>query len=1082
MANAVTYKDLHKLVQEQIDKSISFQNTTTFRNQLDRQQISTLAGNSSSDISAAQLISSVQTLLKQALPDFIIEGLQVQATSPESSNVIITAGRGSRGGAVYTLLEDTVFPIPVLTIEDEVLYICLYKDRIILTQEVKQEYLKIAKLNIPVPGTTFKFYNNKNDRPDTWQGYIQSYQEFKLYSDPYDNLEEDSIEKFRNNIGQLLADNLIGNLRLSENLKITNTQGSLEMDSSGIKLFDSNEDLQAKFDRRGTFFYDSNNSEVARFTRDDARIGNITITRNSIGSSDFISENRGFRIQDDGYAEFENVRIRGRISSSVFEYDKVSSVGGKLYVGNSSVLATDMTALDSSTLKTDDSVFAVGDILLIKDGTNEEYIQVTSIASAPTYAVTRDLANTFTADNNPAWAKGTAVVSTGNGLSGSLTGFIKLDAVSNYAPFIDITQRNSTTYNDVTTRARLGNLSGITDSLYGTLTGYGLYSDNVFLKGKLYAPDIKTAVSGSRLELNTCCMAGYDNSGNRTFMFDVSTHPGDFCLGDFSGSKGVMWDASACTFCIRGSFNACDICTGCMSADFIRGGNIYLCSGMTIGTIPDASGIGPQRTTFDANGISSYNTSGVKKFQLCDGQICAQDIRLQDPTCACCYSYLNAGALTFHDELGDVPYVKRIADGTACTGTWVCLLGWRVAPKIIVSIKSLDSYNATNSAQTQRWNVYSDTPVQYCNSGMNYGYCFQVHACLEIAAGTGGECIKSSAFLTCFCTAVGVCSTKVRTFFQLWCNAVAPGHFYYGTLCYAICYRCLGCAVWCASCSCYTQAHSTQIEMQTNGEQTQTISFPCNAQWEIMLAESALTWTDSGIASGSIVCSLCCRAASVGCLVTSNYSCTGCLVPDIFGVICCQISSFGSVALAGTNPSNVFCNYFCYCFNTPTPSLCQCVHMCSCCSPNLCAEICYTLDLNNGPAVESFTNNCTVTGFHPLMNFSFSCVCTPVVCCIKTYTSTYNSCNFTCVRLCTCIYQCFGAVSCNHCAAFCQYCSCACVGLCFIQGTLFQCYCSYSGAAACCVFHCAHSLCDNFGTSCVLDPTGYLNWMAIAYT
>jgi hypothetical protein len=1235
LPNVVTYKDLNRLVQEQIDKSLTFQNPKTYQNQLDRQSVSIQGGDSHSDISSAQLISAVQNLLKQALPDVIIEGLVVEASSPASSNVIVRKGRGSRGGQVFVLLEDTTIPVPISTTIDTVLYLCLYKNTIIFSAENHPEYLKLAKVIIPLPGQTFKFYNNASERPDLNQGYIQTYQEFKLYSDPYDNLEEDSLEKFRKNIGPILADNIIGNIRLSENLKISNTQGSLEMDSSSIKLFDTDGDLQAKFDRRGTFFYDANNSEVARFTRDDARIGNILIQRDSIGSANYVSGplGSGFEITDSGDAEFNNIRARGKFTTSVFEKDTISSVGGSLLVSDSDVLNADMSAgevsstelltdgdmeiwasssnlthwteygtsaqettikksgtysakntsaggtsgitqsvpsyasyigktlrlggwvystvadqivieiqwtspawkdsafhtgsgweylevtktipntanrldiwvwnyggsavsfyVDSLTLReltdtvtiTGDTTFSVDDVLRIKDGVDDEWLTVTDVSTAPVYKVERDMAADYISNDNPTWKKGTAVVNYGS----STEGLIYMTASEPYSPYIDMATNGTTPWTSTCTKVRLGNLSGITDSMYGALSGYGLYSDNVYLRGKLYAPDIKTATSGSRIELNTCCMAGYNSAETRTFNFDLAT--GDFCFGNFAGASGAMWDDSAATFCLRGSLNACDICTGYLSADFIQGGNIYLCSGITIGTVPDASGVGPQRTTFDAVGIASYNSSGVKKFQLCDGQICAQDIRLQDPACNCCYSYLNAGALTFHDELGDVPYVKRISDGVACTGTWVCLLGWRVAPKVIVSIKSLNSYNAAQTAQNQRWNIYADTPVQYCNSGLSYGYCFQVHACLELATGTAGECLKNSAFTTCFCTAALVCSTKVRSFFQLWCNATAPANFYYGTLCYAICYRCLGCAVWCASCFCYSQAHASQVEMQTTGEQTQTMPFPCNATWEIMLTQVSLGWTDSTIASGSTQCCLCSRA------VTTTTQCVnalasltntsgsspnwGCCIWET-----CSLSAGCDVVLAGSKPSNVYCTYLCYTHKSITTNLCGCM--------------CFYI-LNNSRIFCGITDGCACFR-HETGNIN-ECGFNPIfTCCCNIFTGTYNasnSCTFTSVagtcvdltaynsnswaKLCMC-------ASINACALKTISCSISithCIYVCGItqhvvcDATLYHCYCLVSGAAACCTLQCAHSLCDTYGASCVLDPTGYLNYLAIAYT
>lgn len=551
-----TYKDIFRLVREQIDSRVNYRNNVTFRNQLDTTQLNTPLPNSLSDISSGNLISSIQSVLQEALPGYILSGLEVEATDPVSSSVIVKAGKGSKGGFVYELKEDIVVPVP----EDdtEVFIVSLYRNHIIIDKEAKTSALPLAKIIVPQPNKPFQIYDKKIDREDDWDAYIVTFQEAKLYTDRFGNLEEESIAFLRANIGPVLADNIIGNIKLSEDLTISNTQGTITLDSSALKLYNSSGNLLAKFNENGTFYYNSSGVEIARFATDSAKIGNILITKNSVQSGDFISENRGFRIEDSGYAEFQDVRVRGRISSSVFEHDKISSVGGKLYVGNSSVLSANMTALDSCNLEVDDAVFAVGDVITIKDGTNQEYLLVTSISSAPIYSVTRDIANVFSANSNPAWNKGTAVVSTGNGNSGSLSGYILMDAVSSYAPFMDVVSRNSTSYNDYTVKARVGNLSGITDSLYGVLSGYGLYSDNVFLKGKLYAPDIKTAISGKRLELSEDGLFAYDASNNIIFsalLNSLSAYgdENDITIGDINTNNYVRWDNSAGTLTVRGN-------------------------------------------------------------------------------------------------------------------------------------------------------------------------------------------------------------------------------------------------------------------------------------------------------------------------------------------------------------------------------------------------------------------------------------------------------------------------------------------------------------------------------------------------
>ncbi len=1075
-----TYKDAFQLVSEEIEKRIEYRNTKTFRNQLDRSTLFPFVPNALSDIRAADLVTAVQVVLQEALPGFISSGLQVEATSPASQSIIVRAGKGSKGGQVYELLEDVTVPTPT-DITTQVLIVSLFRDRIIFEKNPSLTGLQLAKIIIPQPGSNYEIYDKKDDRADVYDAYIVGFQEVKLYADRFGKLEEDSIAFLRDNIGPVLADNIIGNIRLSEDLKITNTQGTLALDSNSLKLYNNSGNVLAKFNQNGTFYYNSSGVEIARFANDSAKIGNILITKNTIQSGDYVSENKGFQIKDDGFAEFENVRIRGRLSSSVFEYDKISAVSGKLFVGNSSVISVDMTSADNSTLSVDDAVFGVGDILRIKDGINEEYMQVNSV-SGTTYTVTRDLAAQYSANSNPTWSTGTAIVSTGNPNSGQTPGFIMLDAVSQYSPFIDIALRNSSTYNDWTVKARLGNLAGITDSLYGTLSGFGLYSDNVYLRGKLYAPDIKTAVSGARIELNTCCLAGYDDS-NRIFNFELcGASVGDFCLGNFSGNCGILYDASAGALCVRGLLNADDLVAGSISASRIGAGCIFTCCGITIANVPQMSGA-TARTEFTSTGIQSYSNTGALNFQLCDGHIQAQDIKLQDPLCTCCYSCLNAGKLVFHDELGSVPYINRICAGCAPTGSWVCLRGWRVAPQVIVGVNTLSSYNAAKVAQDQSWTVYADGIQCYCNSGLDYGHCFQVHACLQLAVGQGAECVKNVNFGVATCTDAGVCSTKVRLKLELYCHAAAPANWCYGQLCYALCYRCLGCLVWCASCFLYTQPHSTANEMSTPSEATQTLTFPLSATWEIMACQVTLTWVDSGIASGATNCFLCSRdiTATTGCCILLNCITGACNLC----CRCCTASFCIPVTLAGTSPtpSCIFCAYICYC--TCSVSTCNLKSTicwpfinpqiaCLCATSSVCFGICSATGSKD-------IDNCSVSNEKWGTNCSYGCECnvswiaTPHCCGLagaeitRDYTAGYICMNFMgCIQ-----YPCLWSST---------VCTLGVANVCWVAGTLHQCYCVVSGAADSCVLEQICSLCDTYGTSCVLDAAGVLNWMAIAYT
>ena len=232
-------------------------------------------------------------------------------------------------------------------------------------------------------------------------------------------------------------------------------------------------------------------TEAGVLTASSGTIGGCVLATTSIGSTTFVSGplGSGWNISNTGTAEFQNAMIRGTLRTSVFEKDTISVVNGIVLISSGDVLAVNMTALDASTLTIKgETSFVANEVLRIKDGTDDEWMLVTSAASAPTYTVTRDLAGAYGTNANPVWKAGTTVASMGVG-TGTKTGFITLDSSSSYSPFIDIYGRNSNTYSDYTLHARLGWLKGITDSSVGLATTdtWGLYSDNVYLKGTIVA-------------------------------------------------------------------------------------------------------------------------------------------------------------------------------------------------------------------------------------------------------------------------------------------------------------------------------------------------------------------------------------------------------------------------------------------------------------------------------------------------------------------------------------------------------------------------------------------------------------------
>jgi len=996
VATKVTYKNLFQLVNDEIDKRVSYNTSSTYSNQLSRTSVSPSSTNS--DVSAAELITAIQNLLSDALPNWIIEGLEVEATDPISDNIKINAGKGAVAGYLYELTEDINLRIPFDT-STEVFYITLYKDNIYIDRTLNSERLTIAKIVIPQPGTTSLIQDSKDE---SWNAYIVNFKEYKLYGHN-DKFEEDTVELLRDNIAPILADNLMGNITLSEDLVITNTQGTMELDSAEMRLLGISGNTLAKFNRNGTFFYNDAGSEIAKFGVNEARIGNILITKNTIGSNNFVSEERGFRIEDNGYAEFEDVRVRGRISSSVFEQDKVSAVGGKIIVCNASVLAQNLLSTDTN-IVVEDPVFSKNEVLYLQIGANKEYMIVEEDSSAPTYRVIRGL-NRESGQSPYSWDKGTAIVSTGE----TGEGFITLDSVSQYNPFIDINIRNSSDYDDWSTKVRLGNLGGITDSDYGVLTGFGLYSDNVYLKGSLYSPTIKTSITGARIELTTSNFLVYDISENQVFKISISGNDsGDVVIGDTIEGNYLIWDNSE--------------------------DKLSLCSSLI------ESGI-------------------TKKVEIKDGCIVANEIQLVDPTCDCNYSYLDGGYLRFHDRLGDVPYVKRIANGTACTGDTICLVGWTTQPKVQVGIKSLLSYKAANAAQDQKWEVLSSTPVYFCTSPTNYGYCFNVYACLTLGEGTGAESVKDVNFETSACTAACVCATNVKSRFQLWCNNIAPSNYYYGTICYSLCYRKVGDATWCACCDSYVQPHGSSTELKTTCIDSYCLCFPCNATWEIADYCVSLGFTDSGIcATGTCICCYqvtCCCCWSETCYCTALCNVNSCWVHC---VPACHHSCTYNDYIGLTPPANTYCSLV-----------------------NICSFVC--LKTNTSTACSSATTyiycgswdsvfSKSVVGFGSCCDCLYStCSYAYAVNCLRAYQTRCEN-SYSIMGATGCYAQIVGSVTYCYCCVY----NCSCT-------YYVTCCCTVEcGDAASCVYMNLYSLTDTYGCQCILDSTGCLNWLAISYS
>lgn len=196
----------------------------------------------------------------------------------------------------------------------------------------------------------------------------------------------------------------------------------------------------------------------------------------SIQSYTYASGSEGWKISDaDNYAEFNDVRVRGELRTSAVTSDVIMAVGGIQVIAPSTVIRNDLTGTGTPGVTTsnitlaDSASFVDGDFLMMKDGGNVEVVQIDSGGGTTSLTVTRGIDGAL-----HAWTTGAAITRWENR--------IIIDTVSANSPFLDVVAFDGPNYDDFTVKTRVGNLDGISDPNM-TPTGYGLYSDNVFLSG-----------------------------------------------------------------------------------------------------------------------------------------------------------------------------------------------------------------------------------------------------------------------------------------------------------------------------------------------------------------------------------------------------------------------------------------------------------------------------------------------------------------------------------------------------------------------------------------------------------------------
>ena len=492
------------------------------------------------------------------------------------------------------------------------------------------------------------------------------------------------------------------------------------------------------------------------------------------------------------------------------------------------------------------------------------------------------------------------------------------------------------------------------------------------------------------------------------------------------------------------------------------------------------------RTELNNAGLSSYDADGNLAIKLQDGQLC-----LIDPLNPDFYSCLDAGALTFHTPYDTVPYLKRIESGTADAGGTITLCRWYEQPQVTVGINRLTSYDVSACASNQEWCLYYDNLVQFDNGGADFGWTFDVHSKLVVAGGSYDEIIYLDAFDVCECTHDATCQILVKDMFQLWCHSDAPDTYKYGTMCYEVRYRCLGCGVWCGTCFSYTQPHSSEARIKETNIICHTMNLTTGNCWEVSMHCVSLAYSNSGIVSGSSATCLCCYTYPVDC---SYYTLCTLYSNKPFNLCQCSgqlhkcLEDYKKVLDTSTAYGNWDNNQHPVCESIITAyvkdgqyDLKSSSAIWSTCA-YVCAVACYSGDtfFSDWRCVVERERYCCV--------FASGIVPTWVVCSTwktKCFQECYES--YVCIDLAV-VWPSIGTYTSIGINLACFYGSVdTCQQICYKQCCVCNCICCYWYTCACgtpdsCVYYKYYSMTDTIDTETVLDGSGLINYLALSYS
>lgn len=286
----------------------------------------------------------------------------------------------------------------------------------------------------------------------------------------------------------------------------------------------------------------------------------------------------GHRIKD-GNAEFQNLTVRGQFSVFEFLIQQVKAIGGKFCVSPAAIKTVSVEETENGYkcfFNTDSGTimnpFVVGDQAFhqVFDGQKmKRYWRLVTEVGADYFV----LSKTDCEANSGIPEADEEIVLLGNRTDINRQSAIMISAHDNNSPYIAFYAGINSYSFEGKEPMRTGNLNGIVDEDFGQLTGFGLYCQNVYMKGVFRLMSGKTVEESigdvqsnlDNLQVGETNLLDNSNKGWKNTGYPIAT----IYLGDYKPKQG-----EECTIVIKGKLGANKTSWGVYNS----GGNVVLAS------------------------------------------------------------------------------------------------------------------------------------------------------------------------------------------------------------------------------------------------------------------------------------------------------------------------------------------------------------------------------------------------------------------------------------------------------------------------------------------------------------------------